>query len=274
MRIKTGRIFLHLFFIIVSVIWLIPTLGLAVASIRPMAEIVAGWWNFSPLTLTLKNYGTVLAKKGMARYFLNSIIITVPSSIIPIFFASLAAYGFAWSKFRWKNLIFLGCIAMMIVPLQMVLVPLLKLLKFLGFLNTYIGIILVHSSFGLPFAIFLLRNFFVSIPPELIDAAKIDGCSEFRIYWKMILPLSGAALASLAIFQFVWVWNSLLFELVFLKTQEIQPLTVGLINLKSRYLPEWNLLSAGSLISLIMPLIIFLLLQKYFVKGILAGMGK
>lgn len=266
--------FLHLFFIIVSVIWLIPTIGLVVASIRPLEEIFAGWWNLSPLTLTLKNYGTVLAKKGMARYFLNSVIITVPSSIIPILFASLAAYGFAWSKFRWKNLIFLGCIAMMIVPLQMVLVPLLKLLKSLGFLNTYTGIILAHSSFGLPFAIFLLRNFFVSIPPEIIDAAKIDGCSEFRIYWKMILPLSGAALASLAIFQFVWVWNSLLFELVFLKTQEIQPLTVGLINLQGRYQPEWNLLSAGSLISLIMPLIIFLLLQKYFVKGILAGMGK
>jgi alpha-glucoside transport system permease protein len=291
---------IHLALILISVIWLVPSVGLFITSLRERQDILtSGWWMaFVQGRFTLANYLRVLQPTGssdtIGLNFINSLIITIPSTIMPVFFGAMAAYAFAWLKFRWRDTIFLVIVALLIVPLQMTFVPVLQLyndplaplralfglggirldLPKIQLTSSFVGLWLAHTAYGLPFAIYLLRSFFVGLPRDLFEAAKMDGSSEFGVFARIVLPLSVPALASLTIFQFLWVWNDLLVALIYAQSPSLQPLTVGLNNMLSTYGPEWDIVSAGAFITMVVPLIVFFSLQKYFVTGLLAGSVK
>ena len=295
-----GIVPVHFILILISVIWLVPSVGLLVTSIRERQDILtSGWWMaFVQGRFTLNNYLGVIRPTGgtdtVGLNFINSLIITIPSTFLPVFLGAMAAYAFAWLKFRWRDTIFLVIVALLIVPLQMTFVPVLQLYNdplaplralfgLIGFnlalpkmqlTSSFVGLWLAHTAYGLPFTIFLLRSFFVGLPRDLFEAAKIDGSSEFGIFARLVLPLSVPALASITIFQFLWVWNDLLVALIYAQSPNLQPLTVGLNNMLTTYGPEWDIVSAGAFLTMIVPLIVFFSLQKYFVSGILAGSVK
>jgi alpha-glucoside transport system permease protein len=290
----------HLALILISVMWLVPTVGLLVTSFRARGDILStGWWNaFIQGRFTLENYIRVLSPSGssdsLGLNFVNSVFITVPSTVLPVFLASLAAYAFAWTHFKGRDWVFMVIVGLLVVPLQMTFVPVLQLYNdplgplralfdLLGWevdvpklqiTSTYLGLWLAHTAYGLPFAIYLLRSFFASLPGDLFDAAKIDGSSEFGIFTRIVLPLSVPALAAITIFQFLWVWNDLLVALIYAQSPKLQPLTVGINTMLSTYGPEWDILSAGAFLTMIVPLIVFFSLQRYFVTGLLAGSVK
>lgn len=269
-----ARFPLHVVIIVLALMWMTPTVGLLVSSFRPANLIsTTGWWTAfqTPFQFTLHNYSTVLAQNGMARSFLNSIIIAVPGTVIPTFVAGFAAFAFAWMKFPARNAIFIFLVALLVVPIQMTLIPVLRLYTDLHLVSTYPGIWLAHTAYGLPLAIFLLRNFFGALPREVIESANLDGASNVGVFFRIVLPLSVPALASLAIFQFLWVWNDLLIALVYLQTPSLAPMTVTINNLVSSYGTSWQLLTAAAFISMALPLVIFFALQRYFVEGITAG---
>jgi alpha-glucoside transport system permease protein len=267
---------LHLGLIVIAVIWLIPTVGLAVTSFRPRGEIQASsWWSsLFDWSFTLHNYDEVLSRGNMDSSFVSSLVITIPSTLLPLAIGSLAAYAFSWIRFPFRDTIFLVIVALMVVPIQMALVPLLRLFRDWGVADWYIGIWLAHTAFGLPLAIFLFRNFFITLPRDLIEAARMDGASEFAVFRRVVLPLSVPALASFGIFQFLWVWNDLLMALIFVSDPSKQPMTVKITELLSTYAQEFHLLAAGGFLLMIVPLIVFFALQRYFVQGLLAGSVK
>jgi alpha-glucoside transport system permease protein len=210
----------------------------------------------------------------MGRSFLNSLIVSIPGTVIPVLIAGFAAFAFAWMKFRGRDIIFMFVVALLVVPVQMTLIPVLKLLANVHLVGTFPGIWLAHTAYGLPFAIFLLRNFFAQLPKELLESAYLDGASNMRVFFRLILPLSVPALASLTIFQFLWVWNDLLVALVYLQDPTKSPMTVTINNLVSSFGSQWQLLTAAAFISMALPLVIFIALQRYFVEGITAGAVK
>ncbi|MBI3961711.1 MAG: carbohydrate ABC transporter permease [Deinococcus sp.] len=272
----SSRIATHLVLVVLAVVWLTPTAGLLVTSFRPLEAISdSGWWTaLSPARFTLDSYATVLTARGMGRSFLNSFIITIPSTVLPVFIAALAGFAFAWIQFRARDTILLVIIALLTVPIQMILVPNLQLYSRLGITGSFVGLWLVHTAFGTPFGIYLLRNFFVQLPRDLFESARIDGASELTIFFRIVLPLSTPALASLAIFQFMWVWNDLLMALVFLSNPGRQPMTVAISGMIGTYGTEWHLLSAAAFLSMSVPLVVFFALQRYFVRGLMAGSVK
>jgi alpha-glucoside transport system permease protein len=267
---------LHFALIAIAVIWLVPTVGLAVTSFRPRGDIQASsWWSsLFDWRFTLNNYDEVLSRGNMDSSFVNSLIITIPSTLLPLTIAALAAYAFSWIRFPFRDTIFLLIVALMIVPIQMALVPLLRLFRDWGVADWYIGIWLAHTAFGLPLGIFLLRNFFIALPRDLIEAARVDGASNLRIFLKVVVPLSVPALAAYAIFQFLWVWNDLLMALIFVQNSDLWPMTIRVNQLQSQFGGEWHLLSSGAFLLMIVPLIVFFALQRYFVQGLLAGSVK
>jgi alpha-glucoside transport system permease protein len=268
---------LHFALIGIALIWLVPTVGLALTSFRKRPAIASsGWWHsLTQWDWTLHNYDTVINATGMGHAWLNSVIITVPATILPLTLGALAAYGFAWVPFPFRDTLFLIIVALMIVPIQTSLVPLLKLFANWGHLNQhYYGIWLAHTAFGLPLAVFLLRNFFVTLPKDLIEAARIDGASNLAIFRRIVIPLSVPALASFGIFQFLWVWNDLLMALIFVSDPSKQPMTVRIPYLLSTYGQEYSLLAAAAFLLMILPLVVFFSLQRYFVQGLLAGSVK
>jgi alpha-glucoside transport system permease protein len=268
---------LHLVLIAIAVVWLVPTIGLAITSFRPESEIASsGWWHgLTHWDWTLENYSSVLHGQHMERAFVNSLIITLPATLLPLTIGALAAYGFAWGSFPLRDTVFLLVVALMIVPIQTSLVPLLKLFRDNGHLNNgYWGIWLAHTAFGLPLAIFLLRNFFITLPKDLIEAARMDGASDLSIFRRVVVPLSVPALASFAIFQFLWVWNDLLMALIFVSDSNKQPMTVRVTTLLSAYGHQYGLLAAAAFLLMTVPLIVFFALQRYFVQGLLAGSVK
>lgn len=264
--------------IAVCLAWMVPTVGLFVSSIRPAALIATtGWWTAftPPWTFTLQNYEQVLLTQGIARSFVNSIIITVPATLLTIFIASLAAYAFAWIEFPGRDWLFIGMVALLVVPIQLTLIPVLRMYAGLGLTGTFPGLWLAHVAYGLPFAVFLLRNFFVALPKDLLESAFLEGAGHFTAFWRIVLPLSVPALAALGIFQFLWIWNDLLVALVFIGgSQQVAPMTVAISNLVSSFGSSWHLLTAAAFVSVILPLILFFALQRYFVQGILAGAVK
>ncbi len=271
------RLPLHIIIIIICIFWMTPAFGLLVSSFRPAAEVAtSGWWTAfqTPFQFTLNNYSSVLAQNGMARSFLNSLIITVPGTIIPILIASFAAYAFAWMKFPGRDVIFIFLVALIVVPIQMTLIPVLSFLAAVHLVGTFPGIWLAHTAYGLPFAVYLLRNFFSLLPKELFESARIDGASNMRIFFRIVLPLSVPSIASLVIFQFLWVWNDLLVALVYLQTPDLAPMTVTINNLVSSFGTSWQLLTAAAFVSMALPLVIFFALQRYFVEGLTAGSVK
>jgi alpha-glucoside transport system permease protein len=267
--------------VVIAVAWSLPTVGLLISSVRPPADVAtSGWWSilvhpFEVAQFTMRNYQEVLGAEGMGGAFMNSLIVTIPATVIPITLAAYAAYAFAWMRFPGRSLLFGVVIALLVVPLQMSLIPLLRLYVGLDLNGTFFGTWLAHTGFGLPLAIYLLYNYMATLPRELFECAFIDGATHTDVFRKIVIPLSIPALASFAIFQFLWVWNDLLVALVFLGTDsEVATLTAGLNALVGARGEDWQVLTAGAFVSMVVPLIVFLSLQRYFVRGLLAGSVK
>jgi len=273
-----SRIPLHLVLVLLSVVWLIPSVALLVSSFRPAAEVnTTGWWTAFqlPFSFTLQNYADVLTEEAMGRSFLNSLFISIPSTVIPVMVAAFAAYAFAWMRFPGRNALFILVVALLVVPLQSALIPVLQLTTNLGITGTFPAVWLAHTGFGLPFAIFLLRNFFGALPREMFESAYLDGASPTTAFFRLVLPLSVPAIASLVIFQFMWVWNDLLVALILVGGFErVAPLTVTVANLVGTLGRNWHLLTAAAFVTMMLPLIVFFSLQRYVVRGILGGSVK
>ncbi len=262
--------------LVIGVIWLVPTFGLLVASLRPESDNVSsGWWTVftDPSQLTFQNYKNLFDNNTIVDAFFNTIYITVPATLLVVLVASLAGYAFAWMDFRGRDWLFLIVIGLLVVPVQVGLIPIARLYGDIGIFGTILGVVLFHVAFGLPFAIFLLRNYFAGIPRDLLEAARMDGGTEFTIFRRVILPLGLPAIASLTIFQFLWVWNDLLVALVF-ADRNSQPLTVALQQQTRQFGSNFDVLAPGAFVSLIVPLIVFFSFQRYFVQGVLAGSVK
>lgn len=272
------RLIPNMVVLMLCLIWLTPTLGLFITSLRPPSAISdTGWWTILPRFwnfnhYTLENFQQVIAQQGMGRAFLNSLYITLPATLMATLIAALAGFGFAWLKFTGRRPLFALLIVLMVVPLQMTFIPILPIYNRIGLSGTFAGIWLAHTAYGLPLTVFLLHRFIADIPSELIESALIDGASAVTIFCRIILPLAVPALASVFIFQFLWIWNDLLVALIYLGgSPAVSPLTLQVANLVTNQGQNWELLTAAAFMSMILPLAVFLILQRFFVKGILAG---
>jgi len=272
---------IHIAIVMISVIWTLPTVGLLISSFRQRdAMLKTGWWTIfqHPFELTqyhLGNYLEVLSSQGMGQAFLNSLTISIPATVIPIAIATFAAYAFAWMKFPGRQLLFIIVVCLLVVPLQTTLIPILRVYRDLGLSNSFLGVWLAHTGYGLPLGIYLLRNYIGALPRDLIEAAEVDGASHLKIFTRLIVPLSMPAIASFAVFQFLWVWNDLLVALIYLGgTPDVAPVTIQLTNMVGSRGQDWHLLTAGAFITMTVPLMVFFGLQRYFVRGILAGSVK
>jgi len=265
--------------IVIAVLWTIPSFGLLVTSFRPEEDIRStGWWTaLWPWNFTTANYEQALfgGQTSLATYFVNTLVVTIPSVVIPISIALLAAYAFAWIEFKGRDVLFVAVFALQIVPIQVTLVPLLTQYNQWGWSGSFWPVWLSHTMFALPLAIFLLHNFMKEVPSSLVEAARVDGAGHVKIFFQVLLPLLVPAIASFAIFQFLWVWNDLLVSLTFAGGRpNVAPLTVRVAEMVGTRGNDWFLLSAGAFISMIVPVIVFLSLQRYFVRGLLAGSVK
>lgn len=262
--------------LIVAVFWLVPSVGLLLTSFRSASDNAAsGWWTVltKPAELTIENYVNLLGNPTITGSFWNTIVISVPTTVLVVVLGSLAAYAFAFLKFPGRDWLLVVVIVLLAVPLQVALIPLARLFGTLGIFGSVVGVILFHTAFGLPFAIFLLRNFFIQVPEELLEAARIDGAKDWRIFFRIMLPLGLPAIASLAIFQFLWTWNDMLVALIFTNSDS-QPLTVAIQSQLRQFGANIDVLSAGAFLSMLVPLIVFFAFQRYFVQALLAGSQK
>jgi alpha-glucoside transport system permease protein len=265
----------HIALAVIAVLWLIPTLGLLFTSLIPANEIVQkGWWKVvaHPSLATFKNYSDIFSNGDITKALLTTAEIAVGNTVILVLVASLAGYAFAWLEFPGRDWLFVGEIALLVVPLQVALIPIFSLYNSVGLFDTVVGLIFFHVAFGLPFGIFLLRNFFIGIPKDILESARIDGASEMRIFFRLMLPLGLPAIASLAIFQFLWTWNDLIVALTF--GRNTQPLTVAIFSQLRQFGSNIELIAPASFISLAIPLLVFMAFQRYFVEGLLAGSVK
>jgi alpha-glucoside transport system permease protein len=292
-EVRGGGWFVRITILVIVVLWLIPTLGVLVTSFRPAAVVnETGWWTtfahlFDSGQWTLQNYRDALDSGGFENALLNSLAVTIPSTVIPITIAAFAAYAFSWMEFRGRYVMFVAVVGLLVVPLQMALIPILRLYSGgaslggvtifpdLDLNGTFLGIWLAHTAFGLPLAVYLLRNFIGSLPSSIIESAKVDGADHFTIFWRLVVPLSVPALAAFAIFQFLWVWNDLLVARIFLgATEENRVLTIALQALAGSRAQDWHLLTSAAFITMILPLAVFFSLQRYFIRGLTAGAVK
>ena len=267
---------MRVFLILVALFWLMPTVGLLVSSFRGPTDIAAsGWWKVftTPAQLTLDNYKNLLDNDTVTSSFLNTVLITVPATLLVVIIGSLAGYAFAWLDFPGRDWWFMVVVGLLVVPIQIALIPIVDLFRELGIFGDTIGVVLFHVGFGLPFAIFLLRNFFAEIPRELLEAARLDGAGELRLFTTVIMPLGGPAIASLGIFQFLWVWNDMLVALIFTNADS-QPLTVALQQQVRQFGNNIDVLAPGAFLSMIVPLVVFFAFQRQFVSGVMAGAVK
>ena len=267
--------------LIICFIWTLPTVGLFISSFRPAVDLQrSGWWTvfahpFETAQWTLQNYQDVIFADHMGDAFLNSLLVTIPSVVIPITIAAFAAYAFAWLEFPGRNVFFVIVVGLMVVPLQMALIPMLRLYTRYDLNGTFLGVWLAHTGFGLPLAVYLLYGYMSTLPGEIIESAHMDGASPFTTFTRLVLPLSVPVIAAFAIFQFLWVWNDLLVALVFLGTsKDVYIVSTRLAELVGQRGQDWHVLTAGAFITMIVPLAIFFSLQRYFVRGLTAGSVK
>ncbi|MFH9978203.1 carbohydrate ABC transporter permease [Streptomyces sp. NPDC017179] len=266
----------RVFLIVVGLFWLVPTIGLLLSSLRAPEDMSAsGWWTvFSkPAQLTFGSYRKLLENGDITDSLVNTVLITVPATILVVLVGSLAGYAFAWMEFPGRDWWFLAVVGLLVVPVQVALIPIAELFGRLGLFGTISGVILFHTGYGLPFAVFLLRNFFAEIPRELLEAARLDGAGELRLFARVVMPLGGPAIASLGIFQFLWVWNDMLVALVFTKSGT-QPITVALQTQVRQFGNNIDVLAPGAFISMVIPLAVFFAFQRQFVSGVMAGAVK
>ncbi len=259
----------------IGLLWLVPTFGLFFTSVLDPSVIGRiGWWEVlsKPSQATFDNYRELFHNEAITHSILTTVWISLGGTILPILVAAFAGYAFAWLEFPGRDWLFLVVVGLLVVPIQMALIPIFSLYSDLGIFDTVLGLVLFHTAFGLPFAIFLLRNFFIGIPRDLLEAARIDGASELRIFVRLILPLGLPAIASLAIFQFLWVWNDLLVALTF--GRETQPITVAIFSQLRQFSANIELIAPAAFVSLAIPLVVFFAFQRYFVQGLLAGSVK
>jgi alpha-glucoside transport system permease protein len=284
---RIGGTVLHIAVIGLTLAWIVPTVGLLVTSFRTPADIAnTGWWTAlaPPWKFTLDNYSQMLQASNLGQGFFNSFMISIPATIIPVTIAAFAAYSFAWMKFPGRDWIFLALVGLLAVPLQLTFIPVTTVFVKLGLtpqhltalgVPPFIPLWLAHAGYGIPFSIYLLSNFFRALPSDLFESAEIDGAGTLTVFFRIVLPLSVPAIASLVIFQFLWVWNDLLVALIYVGgTASVAPVTVSLVNLVGSYGQNYQLLTAAAFFSMIVPLVVFLSLQRYFVRGILAGSVK
>ncbi len=267
---------LHVFLVALALFWMTPTVGLLITSFRSESDVAqSGWWTVftEPRQLSLGSYIGLLDERGLVDALLNTVYITLPASLLVVLVAALAAYAFAWIDFKGRDWAFILVVALLVVPLQMALIPVARLYGRMGIFDTVYGATLFHVGFGLPFAIFLLRNFFIGIPHELMEAARIDGASEWQLFYRIVLPLGMPAIASLFIFQFLWTWNDLLVALVF-APGEAAPITVFIRDQLRQFGANLDVIAPAAFLSMILPLIVFFAFQRYFVQGLLAGSVK
>ena len=266
--------------VVICFLWVVPIIGLLITSLRTEdAANTSGWWTvlanpFNFTQWTLENYSQVATESNMLRAFVNSFAVTLPATIIPIMIAAFAAYAFSFMEFPGRDVLFIIIVSLLVIPAQVALVPLLQIYGNFGLNGTFLAVWLAHIGFGMPLAIYILRNYMSTLPKELVESAKMDGASHFQTFWKLIIPVSTPALASFAIFQFLWVWNDLLIALLFLGPGENEPMTVNLAGLVGAQGQGWQLITAGGFFTMAVPLLVFLSLQRYFVRGMTAGSVK
>ncbi|MEJ7784425.1 MAG: carbohydrate ABC transporter permease [Solirubrobacteraceae bacterium] len=266
---------LNLLLLFIAALWLVPTFGLFLTSLMPKGDIAEkGWWTVvsQPSSLTFDNYRDLFDNNDLTTALVTTAEIAIGNTLLLVLIAALAGYAFAWLEFPGRDILFVVVIALLVVPLQTALIPIFSLYNNAGLFDTVLGLILFHVAFGLPFGIFLLRNFFIGIPKDILESARIDGASELTIFFKLILPLSLPAIASLAIFQFLWTWNDLIVALTF--GRDTQPITVAIFSQLRQFGSNIELIAPASFVSLAIPLVVFLAFQRYFVQGLLAGSVK
>jgi alpha-glucoside transport system permease protein len=282
-RRRFGGAPVHIVLIVVALAWALPAVALLVASFRTAAATnSSGWWTafVPPWQFTLENYQYVLGRSGLDAAFINSVIITIPATVLVVMVAAFAAYAFAWMSFPGRQVLFVVVVGLLVVPLQVTFVPVLTLFRDfkpggIAINGTMLAVWLAHTGYGLPFAIYLLRNYFGSLPREVFESAAIDGAGPSTAFFRLVLPMSVPALASLVIFQFLWVWNDLLVALVYLgPIPENHPLSVKLAGLTTSFGGGWQYLTAAAFVSMVVPILVFLGLQRYFVRGITGGAVK
>jgi alpha-glucoside transport system permease protein len=270
-----ARLPLQIFLVLVALLWLVPTLALFITSILPRSLVSEeGWWNFfsHPSRATFENYRALFDNSVITSSLRTTLEIAIGGTVLPIVIAALAGYAFAWLEFPGRDVLFVTVIGLLVVPIQMALIPIFSIYDHVGLFDTVLGLVLFHTAFGLPFAIFLLRNFFIGIPRDILESARIDGASEARIFLRLILPLGLPAIASLAIFQFLWTWNDLIVALTF--ARNTQPITVAIFSTTRQFGTNVDIIAPASFISLAVPLLVFFAFQRYFVQGLLAGSVK
>ncbi|HET6791979.1 MAG TPA: carbohydrate ABC transporter permease [Actinomycetota bacterium] len=291
--VREGGWFIRITIIVIVILWSIPTLGVLITSFRAEEFVnTSGWWTalahpFEAAQWTVENYRVAIEGQEFGSAFMNSLAMAIPATVIPITIAAFAAYAFSWMEFRGRYVLFVAVVGLLVVPLQMALIPILKLftqgitlgnyiiIPDLDLNQSFLGIWLAHTGFGLPLAVYLLANYIRSLPSSIIESARIDGADHFTIFWRLIIPLSIPAIAAFAIFQFMWVWNDLLVAYVFLGgAGKNVVLTVALRNLVGSTGENWQILTAAAFISMSLPLVVFFSLQRYFVRGLTAGAVK
>lgn len=276
---RPRRMILHLAVVTLMIIWAVPTVGLLVSSFRPQAGLsTSGWWTAfaPPYHFTLENYQDVFEQSGIGQAFVNSLLIAVPATVIPLFVAAFAAYAFSWMEFPGRDVLFVVVVGLLVVPLQTTLIPVLKLFAEWGLTGQFVAVWLAHAGYGLPFAVYLLRNFMGSLPRAVFESASIDGASHVTAFFRIAVPMSVPAFAALAIFQFLFVWNDLLVSLIYigLANPDNLPMTAAIANLVNSLGGGWYLLGAAAFVSMALPLALFFGLQRYFIRGIVGGAVK
>ncbi|PJN37586.1 sugar ABC transporter permease [Streptomyces sp. CB02959] len=273
---RTGGGAVRVFLVLVALFWLMPSVGLLLSSLRSPAQIAeSGWWQVftRPAQLTFDNYSHLLSNGKVMGSLVTTAAITVPATVLVVVIGSLAGYAFAWLEFPGRDAWFMVVVGLLVVPVQVALIPVAKLFGAVGLFETTAGVVLFHTAFGLPFAVFLLRNFFAEIPRELLEAARLDGAGELRLFTRVVMPLGGPAIASLGIFQFLWVWNDMLIALIFADSGH-PPITVALQQEVRQFGNNIDVLAPGAFLSMVVPLVVFFAFQRQFVSGVMAGAVK